>query len=337
MLRCKKYCHRKNGMGNPRFAVYGAGGVGGYFAAVLARAGYWVGLIARGRQLEAVRQNGLQVESPNGNFAVPLAKVTDRPEEIGPVNAVILAVKAWQVGEVAASMRPLIAPQTKILPLQNGVEAAEQLQQTLGREHTLIGLCRIISAVTGPGQIRHGGLNPVVALGEADGSALSANAQLLAQALRASGATVETPPDMQAALWEKLLFIAAVSGVGAVARATIGEIRQCEPTRQLLRQVMEEVQAVAVSRGIHVAPDVLQKTMAFIETIPADGTASMQRDVADGKPSELEAIIGVGVRYGKQAGVATPALDYIYATLLPQERRARLTGEHMTGKAEERG
>lgn len=312
-------------MANSRFAVYGAGGVGGYFAAVLARSGHWVGLIARGRHLEAIRQNGLQVESPSGDFRVQPARVSDKPEEVGAVNAVILAVKAWQVEEAAESMRPLLSPQTKVLPLQNGVEAPEQLHGILGREHTLIGLCRIISAVTAPGRIRHGGLNPVVELGEADGSALSANAQLLAQALRASGANVETPSDMQAALWEKLLFIAAVSGVGAVARATIGEIRQCEPTQQLLKQVMEEVRAIAASRGIRLAPDVVQKTMAFIETIPANGTASMQRDVGDGKPSELEAIIGVGVRYGKQAGVATPALNYIYASLLPQERRARLS------------
>ena len=310
-------------MNNPKFAVYGAGGVGGYFAAVLARAGYSVGLIARGRQLEAIRQNGLRVESPKGHFSVQLAQVTDRPEEIGPVDALILAVKAWQVPEAAAAMRPLLSPASKVLPLQNGVEAPEQLQQALGREHVLLGLCRIISSVSAPGVIHDGGLEPLVALGEFDGWPLSPNAKALADALKASGVMVEAPADMQGALWEKLLFIAAVSGVGAVSRATIGEIRQSEPTRKLLQQVMEEVHAIAVARGIRLAPQIVQKTMAFVETIPASGTASMQRDIAGGRPSELEAIIGVGVRYGKQTGLATPALDYIYASLLPQERRAR--------------
>jgi 2-dehydropantoate 2-reductase len=310
-------------MTSPRFVVFGAGGVGGYFAAVLARTGYWVGLIARGRQLEAIRQNGLQVESPKGNFSVQLARVTDKAEEIGSVDGIILAVKAWQVPEAAAAMRPLLSAATKILPLQNGVEAPEQLQQILGGEHALLGLCRIISSVSAPGCIRHGGLEPQVALGEPDGSPLSPNAKALAEALKASGVVVETPADMQAALWEKFLFIAAVSGVGAVTRATIGEICQCEPTRQLLRQVMEEVYAVALSRGVRLASDIVERTLAFVETIPASGTASMQRDVADGKPSELEAIIAAGVRYGKQAGVPTPALAYIYASLLPQERRAR--------------
>jgi 2-dehydropantoate 2-reductase len=310
-------------MTSPRFAVFGAGGVGGYFAAVLARAGYWVGLIARGRQLEAIRQNGLRVESANGNFSVQLAQLTDKPEEIGPVDGAILAVKAWQVPAAAAGMRPLLSPATKVLPLQNGVEAPEQLQKILGREHALFGLCRIISSVSAPGCIRHGGLEPLVALGELDGSDLSRNARLLAEALKASGVVVETRADMQAALWEKFLFIAAVSGVGAVSRSTIGEIRQCEPTRQLLRQVMEEVQAVALSRGIRLASDIVKRTLAFVETIPATGTASMQRDIADGRPSELEAIIGAGVRFGEQAGVSTPALAYIYASLLPQEWRAR--------------
>lgn len=313
-------------MANPKFAVYGAGGVGGYFAAVLARAGHRVGLIARGRQLDAVRENGLQVESPKGNFAVSLAQVSDRPEEVGPVDAVILAVKAWQVPEAAQAMRPLLAPGTKVLPLQNGVEASDQLEKALGREHILLGLCRIISSVSEPGCIRHGGLDPQVALGELDGGSLSPNAERLAEALRSAGVKVETPPDMRAALWEKLLFIAAVSGVGAVSRASIGEIRSSGPTRQLLQQAMAEVQSVAISRGIRLADDVVQRTLAFVETIPTAGTASMQRDIADSKPSELEAIIGVVGRFGKEAGVATPAIDYIYASLLPQERRARGNG-----------
>lgn len=310
-------------MANPRFAVYGAGGVGGYFAAVLARAGYWVGLIARGRHLDAIRQNGLRVDSPKGNFEVQLARVTDKPEAIVPVDAVILAVKAWQVPDAAVAMRPLLSSTTKVLPLQNGVEAPEQLQQILGRDHTLLGLCRIISSVSAPGCIRHGGLDPVVAIGELDGSDLSPNAKALADALKASGVLVETPADMQAALWEKFLFIAAVSGVGAVARSTVGEIRQCEPTRKLLRQAMEEVQAVSISRGVRLPADIVERTLAFVDSIPPIGTASMQRDIADGKPSELEAIIGVGARYGERAGVPTPALNYIYASLLPQERRAR--------------
>ena len=310
-------------MSKNAFAVFGAGGVGGYFAAILARAGYPVSVVARGQHLEVIRREGLRILSPRGDFTTMVAKANDKPEEIGPVDAVILAVKAWQVPAAASAMRPLLTPMTRVLPLQNGVEATGQLQQVLGFQYSLLGLCRIIASVESPGCIRHGGLEPTIALGEPDGSPLSANARALAEALKTAGTTVQTPPDMHAALWEKLVFIAALSGTGAVARSTIGEVRSCPPTRELLRQLMEEVAAVARSRGIRLAEDVVPRALAFVDASPADGTASMQRDFAAGRPSELEAIIGAVVRFGDQAGVPTPAMDYVYACLLPQENRAR--------------
>lgn len=226
-------------------------------------------------------------------------------------------------GSCTCNASPSRAPTTKVLPLQNGVEAADRLQQVLGPQHTLVGLCRIISSVTAPGHIYHAGMEPTIALGEPDGSVLSANGQALADALRAAGVVVETPPDIQAALWAKLVFIAAISGAGAVAGATIGEVRECPPAHQLLSQLMEEVVAVAHARGIRLGDDVIPRTLAFVDSLPARGTASMQRDIAEGKRSELEEIIGAVVRLGDQRGVRTPMMECIYASLLPQERRAR--------------
>lgn len=310
-------------MSDQRFAVFGAGGVGGYFAGALTRAGYPVALIARGRHLEAIRRDGLRIESPKETYTVQLALVTDRPEDVKPVEAVILAVKTWQVREAAQAMRPMLGPATKVLPLQNGVEAPEQLEQVLGREHVLVGLCRIISSAAEPGHIRHAGLEPMVALGEPEDGPLTPNAAALAAALKAAGMQVQTPVNIQAALWEKLLFIAAVSGVGAVTRSAIGEFRGCPPTRDLLQQLMEEAAAVAKSKGIGLPADVVTRTLAFVDSLPATGTASMQRDIAEGRPSELEAIIGAVVRFGRLSGVATPSANYIYASLLPQETKAR--------------
>ncbi|HXW93271.1 MAG TPA: 2-dehydropantoate 2-reductase [Terriglobales bacterium] len=304
-------------------AIYGTGGVGGYFGAVLARAGYSVAFVARGAHLEAIRKDGLHICSPKGDFNVIPAQVTDTPVEIDPVDAIILGVKAWQVPEAALAIRPLLAPATKVLPLQNGVEAPDQLQQVLGREHTLVGLCRIFSSVTSPGHIHHTGMEPAIVLGEPDGSVLSPNGQALVNALQAAGVVVETPPDIQAALWKKLVFGAALSGVGALARATIGEIRECPPARRLLQQLMEEVVSVAQARGIQLGKDVIARSIAFVESMPASGTLSMQRDIADGKPSELEQIIGAIVRLGDQGGVPTPTMECVYAALLPQEIRAR--------------
>lgn len=312
-------------------AVFGAGGVGGYFAAVLARAGYPVSVVARGTHLEAIRRDGLRILSPKGDFTAKVENSSDKSGDIGPVDAVILAVKAWQVTEAAKAMQPLLKPGTKVLPLQNGVEASDLLQQVLGPRYSLMGLCRIIALTESPGCIRHGGLDPMIAMGEPNGSALSANARGLAEALTEAGVVVHTPPDMQAALWEKLLFIAAVSGAGAVARSNLGEVRNCPPTCELLRQLMEEVAAVAHRRGIRLSDDVVLRTLAFVHASPSDGTASMQRDMAAGRPSELEAIIGAVVRFGRQASVPTPAMDYIYASLLPQENRVRRSSQSPPG------
>jgi 2-dehydropantoate 2-reductase len=310
-------------MSASRFAVFGAGGIGGYFAAVLTRAGFNTAIIARGQNLEAIRRNGLRVESAKDDFTVRPAQVSDNPQDIGPVDAIILGVKAWQVPDAARALGPLVKSGTKVLPLENGVEAPEQLEQALGREHTLVGMCRIISSVVGPGHIHDGGMTPTVDMGEPDDSPLSPNARILAEALTAAGAVVQTPPDIRAALWEKFLFIAAVSATGAVSRATIGQFRECPPTRHLLQQLMAEVAAVAHARGISLSADVVARTLAFVDSIPATGTASMQRDLADGKPSELEAIVGAVVRFGEAVSVATPAMRFVYASLLPQEQRAR--------------
>ena len=307
-----------------KFAVVGAGGVGGYFAGVLARAGYPVALVARGEHAEAIRTHGLKIQSPKGDFTANLAQVTDDAAEIGPVESVVLAVKAWQVPVVAPQLRPLLGKATRILPLQNGVEATAQLDQALGRGPALMGLCRIISARTAPGQIVHGGLDPMIALGEPDGSPLSAAASELASALRHAGVTVETPPDIRAALWGKLVFIAAASAVGAATRSTVGECRALAPTRALLQRLMEEVVAVGRAEGAALdAASLVPGLMSFVDTIPAHGTASMQRDILDGRPSELESILGAVVRMAGARKVPVPALETIYAALLPQETRAR--------------
>ena len=306
-----------------RIAVFGAGAAGGYFGAVLARAGFWVAFIARGKHLEVMQSIGLKIESPSGAFSVKPALATSEPAEVGTVDAVIVAVKAWQVPEIAPALVPLLGPNTRVLPLQNGVGATQQLQTAIGSKYPLVGLCRIVSILEAPGCIRDAGVEPTIALCEPSGAPLSGNGRALAEALRQAGVTVNTPPDINAALWEKLLFIAAVSGVGAVSRSSIGDVRQSSPARHLLCQLMEEAAAVAKARGVHLADGVIERTLSFVDTIPSGGTASMQRDIAEGRPSELEAIIGSVVRFGDEVGVPTPAMDFVYACLLPQELRAR--------------
>ena len=305
-----------------RVAVLGAGAVGGYFGGRLARAGEEVILIARGAHLEALCRRGLRVESIQGDFVVQPVLATDEPEEVGAVDVVLVGVKAWQVPEAAWAMRPLIGPETFVVPLQNGVEAPAQLAVTLGDGHVLGGLCKIISSLVEPGHVRHAGMEPYVAFGELDNRP-SERAERLRRTFERAGVRAEVPPDIHVAMWEKFLFIASFSGVGAVARAPVGVLRRLPETRQMLKGAMDEVVAVAQARGIALVEEAISRTMALIDGLPPGGTASMQRDIVAGRPSELEAQNGAVVRLGQEVDVATPVHTFIYHSLLPQERRAQ--------------
>ena len=312
-------------MTDRQFAVVGAGALGCYFTALLTRAGHEVTLIARGRHLEAIRRDGIQLDDLESSHRLVPKGVTDRPADVGPVDAVVLAVKAWQVPEAAMEIRPLVAPGTRVLPLQNGIESFDQLATALGGEAPIMGLCRVACALVAPGHVRHIAITPTVVMGERGGAGLSGNAAALADALKASGVDVSNPENMRVALWEKLIFIAGVSGAGAVTRANVGEMRSCPPTRELLQQIVEEAWSAGRASGVPLAGDAVTRVMSFVDSMAPASTASMQRDIAEGRPSELEAIIGAVVRHGAAAGVATPATGFVYASLLPQERRARGT------------
>lgn len=306
-----------------RIAVFGAGAVGGYFGGRLAQAGEEVVFIARGEQLRALRERGLQVDSLAGDFVIQPVQATDEPAEVGTVDVVLVGVKAWQVPEAAQAMRPLVGPETFVVPLQNGVEAPAQLAAVLGAEPVLGGLCRIVSLVVEPGHIRHAGMEPYVAFGELDNRD-SRRVEWLRQAFaRAAGVSVDIPPNIQVAMWGKFLFIASFSGVGAVTRAPAGVLRELPETRDMLDRAMREVLAVAQARGIALPEQSIPKTMALIDSLPPEGTASMQRDIMAGRPSELESQNGAVVRLGEEEGVATPLHAFIYHSLLPLELRAR--------------
>ena len=305
-----------------RFAVYGTGGVGGYFGGRLARAGEDVTFIARGAHLDAIRADGLRVGSVHGDFTIADAKATDTPGEVGPVDAVLVAVKAWQVPEIAPSIKPLIGPDTCVVPLQNGVEAAPQLVEALGPEHVVGGLCRVVALIEGPGRVRHNGGDDYVGIAELDNRP-SARVEAVRAALADAGLKAETPPDIHAALWAKFLFICAWGGVGAVTRSPVGVTRSTPLTRAMLERAMTETCDVARARGVGLPDTAVATGMAAIDRQPEGGEASMQRDIQEGRPSELESQNGAVVRLGLEAGVPTPTHDFIYGALLPQERRAR--------------
>jgi 2-dehydropantoate 2-reductase len=306
-----------------KIAVYGAGAVGGYFGGRLAQAGQEVTFIARGAHLDALLQNGLGVESLQGDFAIHPAKATDNPHAVGTVDLVLCCVKSWQVSAAADAMPPLLGTQTVVIPIQNGVEAHTTLARILGAERVLPGVCRLISMIEAPGRICHTGAVPYLAFGEVDGRS-SRRAEAIEQALAAApGFTVEISRSIIADLWKKFMLIAPWSGIGALTRSPIGVVRSIPETRDLLTGCMREVFAVARASKVDIAEDVVEGIIGFIDKLPPDGTASMQRDIMAGRPSELHEQSGAVVRFGAKAGVATPINRFVYHSLLPQEQSAR--------------
>jgi 2-dehydropantoate 2-reductase len=306
-----------------RLAIFGAGGVGGYFGGRLAQAGHAVVFIARGAHLAAIRRDGLRVQSIAGDFLVSPAEATDQPATAGAVDAVLLCVKAGEVGEAARALLPMLRPDTFVVPLQNGVEAADETAGIVGRERVVAGLCRILGYVAGPGRISHSGVPPRIEFGERDRRRSDRVAALRAAFEACAGLTVETPEDIEVALWEKFLFIAPVGGVGAVTSMPVGVVRRIPESRRLLEAAMREVFEVGRERGVALPEGAVARTLQYVDGMPEDATASMQRDILGGRPSELEHQTGAVVRLGHAAGVDVPINEFLYASLLPREIRAR--------------
>ncbi|MDO8753118.1 MAG: 2-dehydropantoate 2-reductase, partial [Anaerolineales bacterium] len=269
------------------------------------------------------KESGLRVDSIGGDFVIHPAQTTDSPQSMGRVDLVILATKAWQLDSAIAQMKPLVGEGTIILPLLNGIQHMDTLLAAFGRTHLLGGLCGISVFVASPGYIRHVGIQPFIAFGELDNSK-SIRVDSLREIFTAlNGITVEIPADINVAMWEKFVFISGTSGVGAFTRQPVGAYRVNPESRAMLINAMEETAAVARARGIPLSENLVPDTMKRIDTLQPDVMASMQKDMMEGRPSELNEQTGAVIRMGRAVGVPTPTHEMIYAELSPLEQRAR--------------
>ncbi len=305
-----------------KIAVMGSGGVGGYYGGLLSRTGHDVTFIARGAHLTALRAHGLQVKSVHGDFTVAPVQATDTPAEVGPADLVLVCVKAPGTEGAAQAIKPLVGPHTTVLSLQNGIDAAERIGAVVGMAHMLGGATWVSSAIEAPGVIRQVSAFRRIVLGELDGR-ITPRAQAVYEAFRGTGATVELSEDILQVLWTKFLFIAAISGVGSLTRLEIGDYRAVPETRALLINLMREVEAVARASGVVLGEEAVKGALSTVDNVAPHIKPSMQRDVEAGRPSELDAMIGVLCRKGRDLGVPTPVADMVYAALLPVELKAR--------------
>jgi len=305
-----------------KIAVFGIGGVGGYFGGKLTQTPHDIIFIARGEHLEAIRNHGLEIESDQNETIVNPTLATDNPSEVGEVDVVIVATKAWHVPSASEQMKPMIGTNTIVVPLLNGVEAPIQLSKALGAKHVLGGFCRVMSHKPEAGRIVQGGIIPSIAFGEQDGTQ-SERVQMLREIFESVGVQVQVTDHILSAMWQKLLFISAFGGVGAITRQPAGILRSLPETRSLVIQAMQEVKAVAEASNVPMSKDAVEQGLAFLDTVPEDGTASMQRDIMNGLPSELDAQNGAVYRLGRNANTPTPINEFIYHALLPSEKIAR--------------
>ena len=299
-----------------RIVIMGTGGVGGYFGARLAHAGADVSFVARGRQLQALREGGLRIESPLGNLHLPRVQTTDNPASLGHADLVLFGVKLWDTEAAAAQIRPLIGPDTAVVSLQNSVVKDDILRGELGDAAVAGGACYISATIAEPGLIRHTGTMQKIAVGEFNGRA-SERLQCFAQACQAAGIAHEISPDIRQTIWEKFVFLVGLSGVTSAARVTLGPILSQPRTRAFLRDVMLEVAAVARAEGVPIEADFVDLRIAFADTLPETMSSSMHHDLERGNRLELPWLSGKVVELGRQLGVPTPTHGTMYAMLKP--------------------
>ncbi|HEY8370215.1 MAG TPA: 2-dehydropantoate 2-reductase [Thermodesulfobacteriota bacterium] len=298
-----------------RIAIMGSGGVGGYVGARLAKAGHDVRFIARGAHLEAMREAGLVVESPRGRVHLQPAEVTDDPATVGPVDLVVFAVKLWGSEAAARQILPMLGPETAVVTFQNGVEANDLLGGIVGRERLVGGVCYIATVIERPGVIRHTGQMARFVMGEFGGGRTKRMEAIEAAFRQAEGLDFEVSADIEAAIWQKFVFLTALAALTAMTRKPIGPLREDPDTRAFFLDLMREVVAVGRARGVRLDPNFADERLAFADTLPAEMKASMAHDLERGNPLEVHWLSGAVVRLGAEVGVPTPANRAAYVAL----------------------
>jgi 2-dehydropantoate 2-reductase len=305
-----------------KIAVMGTGGTGGYYGALLAKHGQDVVFIARGAHLQSIQKNGLQIKSIFGDFSISPATATDDPSQIAAPDLILFCTKTYDTDVAAQMIKPIVGAETCVLSLQNGVDNLERIGKFVGIEHMLAGATWISSAVEAPGRIKHVSDFRRVVLGEMDGR-VSQRAQGVFEAFKETGISAELSKDVLKIVWAKFVFISAASSFGSLTRLPMAEYRSVPETRVLIVGLMREVEALARAHGVTLDADVVEKSLAFLDNAAPHIKASMQLDVESGHRTEIESMIGVIGRKGRERGIPTPIADTIYALLLPVELKAR--------------
>jgi len=298
-----------------KIAIFGSGGVGGYFGGKLAASGEDVTFLARGAHLAAMQSEGLRITSPLGDVHVAKVQATDRPQAIGPVDVVLFTVKLYDVDTAAATLAPLIGPNTVVITLQNGVDAMDMVAKHVGADHVAGGAAYIVVVIDTPGHLRHTTAQQLV-FGERDGTRSDRLIAFEQAGIRA-GFQAQASDDVQAVLWTKFVRLATWSGMTTVTRSPMGVVRDTPATFEMMMAAIDEVIAVGKAKGVNFPPDLMEGTLKLIKNFPASSKSSMLEDIERGRRLELPWLSGAVVRIGKEVGVPTPIHQFITTVLTP--------------------
>ena len=307
-----------------RFAILGSGAVGGYYGAKLSRAGHEVVFIARGAHLKAIRDRGLWIWSVLGDF-IATARAEEDPAAVGPVDVVLVTVKAYDNEKALASLAPLVGPQTTVLTLQNGIESAEQVAAVAGEASVIAGSAYIATAIRAPGLIEQTGTHRRIVFGEWFGERPSVSPRVSAIHEAFAAADIESEPhaDARPRVWEKFIWLAPLAAVCAAARQPTAALQNDAALKQTLLAAVGEADALARAEGIAVSPDIVEQGTEYFEKLPPSMRPSMFIDLSIGKPMELDALVGAVVRRSASHRVATPVSSTLYAVLKPYAAGSR--------------
>ncbi len=295
----------------------GAGAVGGYFGAKLARAGHEVWFISRGERLKALRTKGIRVESIDGDFEMAPIRATKDTAAVGPVDLVLFTVKSTQTREAAEATRAVVRDHTTVLAIQNGVDNEAVLEEVLGAERVLPGVAVVGVAMPEPGRVLHTN-NGSITLGEVSGEETE-RVRLISKALRDAGVETRVSTDIRSVKWRKLVWNAAFNPIAALTGMRVLQLIEDDDTRELAEAAMGEAIAVGVALGFNVGGyDMGRATQRNPNW--ARSKTSMLQDVERGRPTEIEALTGAVVRYGEQEGVPTPVSRTLLRLVRAKER-----------------
>jgi 2-dehydropantoate 2-reductase len=301
-----------------KFAIVGAGGIGGYYGGVLARSGNEVQILARGENLNALREKGLQVRTPEGAFTVEVTACDD-VAQFTPVDCAIIAVKTYSLADAAPAAKHLAEKGALIVPFLNGVDIAERLVELgVAKEPIVGGLTTISAARTAPGVFERKSNFQKIIIGEFPGGRDPARRQKverIVQAFLRAGVEAQVADDIRVELWRKYAFIAAMAAVCGLARSAIGGVRAAPLGPLLLERAIREVVTVAHARGIRLADDETERILRFCATLPDGMKPSLLLDVEAGRQSEIDAMSGTVGRFGREVGIETPVHDTALAAL----------------------